>query len=75
MMMTDTNIRIENANDWLVDILTEYGAGEYAEAIAQLYIDRKWVKLDPNIGRYKFQYGELLDAAMIDAAIAVVTGE
>ena len=74
-MMSDTVTRVENANDWLVNILKEYGAGEHAQAIANLYIDRKWVKLDCNIGRYKFQHGELLDPAMIDAAIAWVAEE
>ena len=46
MMMTDTNIRIENAYNGLVEILTEYGAGERANEVADFYIERGLVELD-----------------------------
>lgn len=75
MMMTDTNIRIENAYNGLVEILTEYGAGERANEVADFYIERGLVELDPNIGRYQFLHGALMEHTYIAGAIEIIDGE
>lgn len=68
-MFEDTVVRMENAYSKLIDVLVEYGAGEYGAQVADLYIQEKIVKLDVNIGSYRFCHGSALDSAVIERAI------
>ena len=71
-MYNDINIRIENAKANLIETLRDAGANNYAEDVAAYYINEKIVKLDMNIGRYKFTHGAFLDADVIERAIELV---
>ena len=70
--MEDTVIRMENAYEGLIEILTPQ-AGDHAEKVAEYYIKEKIVKLNPNIGRYTFLHGAFLNDSVIDAAIELVS--
>ena len=71
-MYDDMKTRIVNAENDLIEILREYGAGDAAEAVAALYVKEKIVKLDVNIGRYNFVNGAYLDADVIERAVALL---
>ena len=71
-MYNDINIRIENAEADLIEVLRTAGANNHAEEVAAYYINEKIVKLDMNIGRYKFTHGAFLDADVIERAIELV---
>ena len=71
-MYNDINIRIENAEANLIEALRNAGANDYAEEVAAYYINEKIVKLDMNIGRYKFTHGAFLDEDVIERAIELV---
>lgn len=70
-MFEDMSVRAQNAYEGLVEILFPH-AGEYAEAVAEYYINEKIVKLDVNIGRYKVLHGAFYEADIIDAAVELV---
>ena len=70
-MYDDMKTRIVNAENELIEILREYGAGDAAEAVAAFYIQEKIVRLDVNIGRYNFVNGAYLDADVIERAVAI----
>lgn len=71
-MFKDMMLRVENAQNGLINTLAEHGAGEYAPQVAELYIKEKAVNLDANIGRYIFKHGAFLDSEVIDNAIKAV---
>ena len=71
-MLEDMMQRADNAHKNLIEVLTEYGAGEYAPQVADLYIFSGAVKLDANIGRYTFKHGAFLDSEVIENAIDAV---
>ena len=71
-MFEDMMQRADNAHKNLIEVLTEYGAGEYAPQVAELYIKEKVVKLEVNMGRYVFKHGAFLDSQVIENAIDAV---
>ena len=71
-MLDDMMQRVDNAHKNLIEVLTEYGAGDYAPQVADLYIKEKAVKLDANIGRYIFKHGAFLDSEGISNAVDAV---
>ena len=71
-MFEDMMQRADNAHNWLIEVLAEHGAGDYAPDVAELYIKEKVVKLDANMGRYIFKHGAFLDSEVIGNAIDAV---
>ena len=71
-MFEDMMQRADNAHKNLIEVLTEYGAGEYAPQVAELYIKEKVVKLEVYMGRYVFKHGAFLDSQVIENAIDAV---
>ena len=67
--------REELAHKNLIDILQEYGAGEFAEDVADLYLKEKIAVLDVNIGKCQIKHGGFLEAAVINRAIEMVGGQ
>jgi len=64
----DTKTRILNAQNSLIDLCSNY-TKEYAPELAALFIQEKAVKLDVNIGAYKFTHGRWLDDEVIQRCI------
>ncbi len=71
-MFEDMMQRADNAHKGLIEVLAEYGAGDYAPDVAELYIKEKVVKLDANMGRYTFKHGAFLDSEVIGNAIDAI---
>lgn len=56
----------------LIDILQQYGAGEFAPDVADLYLKESIVTLDARIGQCKFRHGGFLESDVIKRAISAV---
>jgi hypothetical protein len=64
----DTKTRILNAQNSLIDLCSNY-TKEHAPELAALFIQEKAVKLNVNIGAYKFTHGRWLDDEVIQRCI------
>ena len=69
---SDIAARQELAYQNLMDILQQYGAGEFASDVADLYLKEKIVTLDARIGQCKFKHGGFLESDVIKRAISAV---
>ena len=66
--LKDTETRLHNANRYLIEICRQY-TDEYAPELAALFIHERAVKLDVNMGTYKFAHGAWLDDDVIARCI------
>lgn len=67
-MMEDTKARILSAQSSLIDLCSNY-TKDHAPELAALFIQEKAVKLNVNIGAYKFTHGRWLDDEVIQRCI------
>lgn len=72
---SDIVTRQESAYQNLLDILQQYGAGEFAPDVADLYLKERIVTLDARIGQCKFKHGGFLESDVIERAISMVGGK
>ena len=56
----------------LIDILQQYGAGEFASDVADLYLKERIVTLNARTGQCKFKHGAFLESDVIKRAISAV---
>ena len=68
----DIVTRHEAAYQDLIDILRQYGAGDFAPDVADLYLKEHIVTLDARIGQCKFKHGGFLESDVIERAISAV---
>ena len=71
---SDIVTRQESAYQNLIDILQQYGAGDFAQDVADLYLKERIVTLDARIGQCKFKHGGVLESDVINRAISAVQG-
>ena len=70
--MENTKTRILNAQNSLIDLCSNY-TKDHAPELAALFIQEKAVKLNVNIGAYKFTHGRWLDDEVIQRCINKIT--
>jgi hypothetical protein len=69
---SDIVTRQESAYQNLIDTLKQYGAGDFAPEVANLYLKERIATLDVRMGKCQFKHGAFLESAIIERAISMV---